>query len=66
MAERTRSIVSGCLLHAVLGIGLDAFLCLRDAGWQLDTPTFWSWLGVTMYLWFRRRGWIAGSRRPWE
>lgn len=31
---RTRSIVSGCLLHAVLGIGLDAFLCLRAAGWQ--------------------------------
>jgi methyltransferase (TIGR00027 family) len=23
---------------------------LESAGWQLDVPTFWSWLGVTMYL----------------
>lgn len=23
---------------------------LRASGWKPDTPTFWSWLGVTMYL----------------
>ncbi|MEO5838591.1 MAG: class I SAM-dependent methyltransferase [Acidimicrobiales bacterium] len=23
---------------------------LHDAGWDADTPTFWSWLGVAMYL----------------
>jgi membrane protease YdiL (CAAX protease family) len=35
LAYRTRSIVSGMLQHALLGIGLDAFLCLRAAGWNL-------------------------------
>jgi methyltransferase (TIGR00027 family) len=24
--------------------------CLQQAGWDAGAPTFWSWLGVTMYL----------------
>ncbi|MFO0902468.1 MAG: CPBP family intramembrane glutamic endopeptidase [Pirellulales bacterium] len=32
---RTRSIVSGSLQHAFLGIGLDALLCLRQNGFRI-------------------------------
>lgn len=33
LSNRTRSVVSGCLQHALLGVGLDAFICLHRAGW---------------------------------
>jgi membrane protease YdiL (CAAX protease family) len=35
LAQRTQSVISGMLQHALLGIGLDAFLCLRAAGWHI-------------------------------
>ncbi len=42
---------------------------MPELRWRYGYPTVLGMmvtLGVTMYLWFRRRGWLGGPRRPWE